>query len=376
MPTSHYGLTETFTENVTPYTGTEIKRVHRILDSQLPGIIQAIGQGVISYPDTTSFAVSAGSGLSVNIAAGSGVVRHSTHGGIYVEKTTITNLPSLTASSTLYIYVSIEDATNKTVETGLPLFIFDASSGLSNALLLASVTTSGSAVTSVTDLRGSLISLANAMTTLGDTLYGGASGLQTRLAGNTTTTPKVLRQVGNGTVSAAPAWTALPASEIANTPAGNIAATNVQTALNELDTEKQPLDSDLTALAGLTSAANKVPYFTGSGTAAVADFSAAGRALVDDADAATQRATLSAAGRSGSTYTQVYATADRTIAAYTPDDESAVYSSTPAALADAATLADLNALRVAYENLRAAHTDLLQAVTAIVDDLQTTGAVQ
>jgi hypothetical protein len=69
------------------------------------------------------------------------------------------------------------------------------------------------------------------------------------------------------------------ASSIVNTPNGSIAAVNVQAAIDELDSEKQPKDATLTALAGVA-------------TAAVTVFTAFARTLLDDANASAARSTL------------------------------------------------------------------------------------
>lgn len=143
------------------------------------------------------------------------------------------------------------------------------------------------------------------------------------------------------------------ANEARPISAGGTGASTAGAALTNLGA--QPADAELTAIAGLTSAADRLPYFTGSGTAALATFTAAGRALVDDADAAAQRTTLGATAAGSALFTAATAAAQRTaLGATTVGD--AVFTAASAASARTAIGAAASAPDAILEDQKASGT--------------------
>lgn len=84
----------------------------------------------------------------------------------------------------------------------------------------------------------------------------------------------------------------LPIVDISANETKKIAASDLVAAMIAVGAGVQAYDPGLQSIASLATAANQTIYTTGSDTYAVTGLTAAGRALIDDADAAAQRTTL------------------------------------------------------------------------------------
>lgn len=134
---------------------------------------------------------------------------------------------------------------------------------------------------------GDLIKDGGPVPTLSSLGAQASNALLSAIAALTMASDRIIYGTGAGTVD----LTAL--TSFARTLLDDVDAAAMRTTLGlVIGTNVQAADAELSAIAGLTSAADTAPYFTGSGTAALFTLTSFMRTLLDDADAAAARTTL------------------------------------------------------------------------------------
>lgn len=214
------------------------------------------------------------------------------------------SIAGLTTAADKMIYTTALDTYAVTALTSFARTVLDDTTAAAARTTLGAAASGLATASGLTQSTNKLLGRGTAGTGaveeigVGSGLQISAGNLEVTLAGGSVTSIDVSGGTTGLTTSGGPVTTSGTIT-IAGTLAigsggtGAGSASAARTALGlAIGTNVQAYDAELAALAGLTSAADKLPYFTGAGTAGVTAFTAFGRTLVDDADAATARTTL------------------------------------------------------------------------------------
>ncbi len=140
---------------------------------------------------------------------------------------------------------------------------------------------------------------ADRAVTTADRAITTADRVQTGLDRSQTSADRAATNVDRLAADAAAALASAKAAELSSLSIDGVRTDTAAQGLNftqkanaRTNIDAQPLAANLTAAAALVTAADKVIYWTGAGTAALSTLTTFGRSLIDDADASAARTTL------------------------------------------------------------------------------------
>jgi hypothetical protein len=175
------------------------------------GATGGVSYRVLASADLPTVTFSPGSAGTYGSSSAVPTIVVDTYGRITgISTSAITSLSGLTTYGVLYATSSTAATTTAVGTTGQPLL--SGGTGAAPSYGTLSVAYGGTGQTTSTAGFNAL----SPMSTLGDLIYGGATGSGTRLAGNTTATKNFLVQTGTGTASDAPTWGTLASGDIPN----------------------------------------------------------------------------------------------------------------------------------------------------------------
>lgn len=215
------------------YTEAEINAGYQPLDSDLTALAALSSAGIVTRTAANTFALralTAGSGISITNSDGvSGDPIISSTVTSYTDEQAQDAIGTI-LTDTASIDFTYDDVSNIISASALPAGINH--NALSNYVANQHIDHSTVSINAGTGLTGGGDITANRTISMPNVGIAGTYGSATQVPVLTTDTQGRVSTVANTTI------TGVPAANITNTPSGNIAATDVQTALNELDTEK------------------------------------------------------------------------------------------------------------------------------------------
>lgn len=197
--------------------------------SQLPAMVGDSGlggvQGVVPAPPAGSAAAFKYLGANGVWAVPSGTGIGISSVGLTTNSAflTVANSP-LTSNGTITINLTTGLTANYVLATP------DSATGTVSARALVSNDIPNLSTAKLTSGVLALARGGNTFALIGDIIYGGVAAAPAVLSGNTAATRKFLGQTGNGTSSAAPAWTAISTTDLPSIP--NTSLTNSQVTVN------------------------------------------------------------------------------------------------------------------------------------------------